>query len=194
MWDNQGEFLNGLIRKYRPKKILEIGIAKGGSSIIILNAIKDIENSHLYSVDLISSEEIGSCVKNIFPNLLDKWTLYKGNITVKFIEEIGEEIDMVFIDSAHLEPGEILDFLIILPFLKENAIVAFHDIANQMRFWGNKNTRREYAPYITFNIIRGGKLFPSGDKILTHDIGAIELEKKQYKYANDYFRALGGQW
>jgi len=48
------------------------------------------------------------------------------------MKSIGNNIDMVFIDSAHFEPGEILDFLIVLPFLKEEAIVMFHDIGNQI--------------------------------------------------------------
>ena len=47
MWDNQKEFLNRVIRKYKPKKIVEIGVSIGGSSIIILNAIIDIKISHL---------------------------------------------------------------------------------------------------------------------------------------------------
>ena len=34
MWDNQREFLNGIIRSFRPKKILEVGVNLGGSSII----------------------------------------------------------------------------------------------------------------------------------------------------------------
>ena len=35
MWANQREFLNGVIRKFLPKKILEIGVNRGGSSIIL---------------------------------------------------------------------------------------------------------------------------------------------------------------
>ena len=34
MWANQREFLNGIVRKFKPKKIVEIGVASGGSSII----------------------------------------------------------------------------------------------------------------------------------------------------------------
>jgi len=44
--------INGIIRKYKPKKCLEIGVGNGGSSIIILNTIKDIQNSFLISLDL----------------------------------------------------------------------------------------------------------------------------------------------
>ena len=194
MWGNQKEFLNGVVRKFKPKKILEIGVAEGGSSIIILNAIEDIKGSHLFSIDLSKSDMIGYCVKNIFKNLLSNWSLFTGNIPVKFMKEIGNNIEMVFIDSGHYEPGEILDFLIVLPFLKEEAIVIFHDIGNQITKAGPKGSRRNLAPYKIFNIIRGKKFYPSGKNILTKDIGAIKLDKNQFNYIHDYFRTLGGQW
>ena len=51
MKPNERKFLNGIIRKYKPKKVVEIGVAQGGSSVVILNAIKDIPNAKLYSID-----------------------------------------------------------------------------------------------------------------------------------------------
>ena len=192
MWANQREFLNGVIRKFRPKKIVEIGVNNGGGSCIILNAIQDIENAHLYSIDLSDGSHIGRCVKKLFPQFLNKWTLFKGDVAAKFMEQIGNDIDMVFIDSAHLEPGEILDFIMTLPFLKEEAIVGFHDIANQIN--DKLNSRDEWAPYIIYNVIRGKSYLPSGDTLLKHDIGIRILDKNQKRYHQDYFRALGGQW
>lgn len=198
MWDNQREFLNGVVRKFRPKKIVEIGVSKGCSSSIILNSIQDLDDSHLYSIDLNNRNIIGACVKSLFPNFLTKWTLYKGNIATKFMENIGRNIDMVLIDSAHFEPGEILDFIIVLPFLSEEAVIVVHDIANQItvpkkaRGWIGK--RNEWAPYIIFNSIRGKIFLPSGKNLLTHDIGAKKLDINQKQYFHDYFRLLGGQW
>ena len=58
---------------------------------------------------------------------MDKWTLYTGGITSQFIETIGYGIDLVFIDIKHVTPGEMLDWLMVLPFLKNEAIVIFHD-------------------------------------------------------------------
>ena len=194
MWDNQREFLNGVIRKFRPKKVLEIGPWAGGSSIIILNALKDIRGSKLYSVDLYNKNFIGRCVPRYFKELTQNWKLYKGNTIAKYIKDIGNNIDLVFLDSVHLEPGEILQFLIILPFLKEEAVVVFHDIANQITKSGPPGTRREWASYIIFNILRGKKYLPSGNTFLLKDIGAVKLEKNQKRYIYDYFRALGGQW
>ena len=90
-----------------------------------------------------------------------------------------------------MSQGEILDFLIVLPFLRENAIVGFHDIGNQITVSKHRN---EWAPYIIFNMIRGKKYLPSGHKQLKHDIGIKILDKNQKKYIHDYFRSLGGQW
>jgi predicted O-methyltransferase YrrM len=194
MWDNQREFLNGAIRKFRPKKVLEIGPWEGGSSIIILNALKDIPGSKLYSVDLYDKDLIGSCVPLHFKELTQNWKLFKGNTIAKVIESIGNNIDLVLLDSVHLEPCEILQFLVVLPFLKEEAVVIFHDIANQITKSGPPGTRREWASYIIFNILKGKKYLPSGKGFLLKDIGAVKLEKNQKRYVYDYFRALGGQW
>lgn len=156
-----------------------------------MNAIEDIKGSKLYSIDLNEKEFIGNCVNKYFPNLIKNWILFKGNIATEYMEKIGKNIDIALFDTSHLEPGEILDFLIVLPFLKEEAIVIFHDIAMQMT---NSKNRNEFAPYIIFNGIRGQKFLPSGKNILKQDIGAIKLEKNQQKYYEDYFRLLGGQW
>lgn len=194
MNDNQRAFLNGIIRKIKPKKILELGVFLGGSSIIILNAIKDLKNSNLYSIDLKSNKIIGSCVKNHFHNLLKKWILFKGNVAAQFMDKIGKNIDLVMIDTSHFEPGEILDFMMILPFLKEEAIVIIHDIDCQITYGNGKDMRYEWAPYLIFNIIRGEKYLPSGKGIFNKNIGAIKLEKNQKKFIHEYCRALGGQW
>jgi predicted O-methyltransferase YrrM len=45
-------FLNSLLLQKKPKNVLEIGVATGGSSALILNALKTNDNSaKLYSVD-----------------------------------------------------------------------------------------------------------------------------------------------
>ena len=35
MSNKEREFINGIIRKFKPKKILEVGVYHGGSSVII---------------------------------------------------------------------------------------------------------------------------------------------------------------
>ena len=75
-WQLKGKqpyFINGLIRKFKPKNCLEVGVANGGSSILILNAIKDIPGSSLISLDLNNqlyynqSKKTGYRVNKYFP-------------------------------------------------------------------------------------------------------------------------------
>ncbi len=160
----------------------------------MLNAIRDIKFSHLYSIDINNSSKVGKCVKDLFPYLLDKWTLFKGNIAAKYMKDIGKNIDLAIVDTSHFEPGEILDFLLILPFLKDEAIIIFHDIDHQFTSSKGKDMRYYWAPYIIFNLIRGKKFYPSGPGVLNKDIGAIKLEKNQKRFIHDYCRALGGHW
>jgi predicted O-methyltransferase YrrM len=55
MTEGEREFLNSLILRTKPKKVLEVGVSAGGSSIIMLNALKEIDNSSLYSIDYSTS-------------------------------------------------------------------------------------------------------------------------------------------
>ena len=195
------DFLNGMIRKIKPKKVVEIGVANGGSSAIILNAIKDVEGAHLYSIeksiDLIydKTKKSGYLIKERFQNLMDKWTFYPGGITAEFIEKIGGEIDVVFIDTVHFTPGEMLDWLQVLPFLKEEAIVILHDTF-LMYLFGNVDTRKKnYSNNQLLCYIRGDLILPSyNSKDFDRNIGAIKLAKEQNKYYTQYFFALATQW
>ena len=192
-------FVNGLIRLYKPKKLLEIGVCSGGMSAAILNSIKDIEGAKLYSCDLEKNNykknsnkfKVGHFVFNKFPYLMKKWKLYIGNTTSSFIEDIGGNIDFVFIDTAHVMPGEVLNVIEILPFLKKNAIIAFDDINHQIK------KRLAKIPYLypsnnlLFSILKGKKILYHG--ILSKQ-GAVILESNQKKYYFDYFYLLLHNW
>ena len=90
---DEQKFLNGIIRKTKPKKIVEIGVSYGGTSVLILNAIKDIHRAKLYSIDLNKlcyrnrSVETGYIVKKFFHYLINKWELFTGGLTSEFIEK-----------------------------------------------------------------------------------------------------------
>ena len=197
---DQQKFLNGLIRKFKPKKLVEIGVSAGGSSALILNAIKDISKAKLYSIDknikwyLNPYKKVGWLVKQNFPELMDKWNLYTGGNTAEFIEKIGN-IDFVFIDTVHFTPGEMLNWLEILPFIKEEAIVVFHDTF--LMFTGNYKMKNNtnYSNNQLLCYIRGNLIFPSyNHNIFSRNIGALQLAKNQKLYYKQYFLALGNQW
>ena len=193
-------FLHGLIRKFKPKKLLELGVSSGGSSSLILNAIKDISNSKLYSIDRLNdwyqnpSKKTGWAAKKYFPDLIDKWTLYTGKNPSEYLEIIGNNIDFVFIDTVHLTPGEMFNWLEVLPFLKEESIIVFHDIFI-MFVKQNINKIRFYSNGQLLCYIRGKLILPSYDNnIFDRNIGAIKLDKNQKKFYKQYFIALGNLW
>ena len=130
---NDAYFINGLIRKFRPKNVLEVGVARGGSSIIILNAIKDIKDSQLISLDLNTklfidnSKNTGYAVKEFFPEFTNKWKLFTGDQRHKFLEQLNMKFNFLFLDIAHYA-GEIINLIEVLPFLNEGDLVILHDI------------------------------------------------------------------
>lgn len=55
---DEQKFFNGLLRKVKPKKVIEIGVSSGGSANLILNAIKDIEGAKLPFYYIIMNHNI----------------------------------------------------------------------------------------------------------------------------------------
>ena len=190
-------FLNGIVRQTKPKKILELGVSAGGSSAIILNAIKDFDNAKLYSVDYNTklyydnSKNTGFIIDEKFSNLKNKWKLYTGGTAAKFMEEIGGEIDLCLLDTMHINPGEFLDFLIVLPYLKKNAILILHDIALHY----NGNERHSITNCILFSCLRGKKLsFNEGLWNSFANIGAVILDENVKDNILDYLYLLTLPW
>ena len=198
------QFLYGLVQYFKPKKLVEIGVSKGASAAIMLSAISGDNNAHLYSIDksihVYSKQDkpVGFLVNETFPELTNQWSLFTGVITAEVIEEIGKNIDFVLIDTVHVTPGEFLDFLEILPFLSEGAVVVFHDISLQLSNWGGINNTRSklvFSNNLLFYYLRGKKLLPKPTAHkLFWNIGAIKLDPNQRQYYFDYFFPLAVQW
>lgn len=188
-------FLNGIIIQTKPKKILELGVSAGGSSAIILNAIKDFDNAKLYSVDynkkwyIDNSKDVGFIIDEKFSNLKNKWKLYTGGTAAKYMEEIGGEIDLCLIDTMHANPGEFLDFLIVLPYLKKNAILILHDIALHHTY------KFCITNGILFSCLNGNKLsFNEGLWNRFANIGAVILDENIKDNILDYLYLLTLPW
>jgi predicted O-methyltransferase YrrM len=189
-------FLNSLILRKKPKKVLELGVSAGGSSVVILNAIKDMPDTKLYSVDYLahwykdSNKKVGFIVDE-YPDLKTDWTLYTGGLVSEFIDEIGGAIDFCFIDTAHSNPGEILDFLIILPYLTQDCTIVFHDVALHS-IYRNPN---EITNCLLMSTITGEKLtapIPHGQ--MFSNIGGVTLNSDTRSNIWDIFNLLCLNW
>ena len=200
---NEIYFINGIIRKYKPRICLEIGVAEGGSSILILNAIKDIKNSCLVSLDLNTKfyinpkKNTGHCVKKYFPELANNWQLFTGEQPHKFLEKLNMKFDFLFLDTVHLAPGELINIIEALPFLNDNAIIILHDIMYHLP--SNRYYNPYFVKYHPSQIFLMTSLF--GDKVAIIDnnkvienIGAVFLYPNQKKFYLNYFLLLLTPW
>jgi predicted O-methyltransferase YrrM len=217
-------FLNSMILRNKPVKILELGVSAGGSSVILLNAIKENNKGELYSVDYLNHwyKDQGcktGFVLDKYPELKEKWKLYTGTLALSFLEQIGDGIDFVFIDTMHTNPGEILDFLMVLPFLKEEALVVFHDTKLYTDFddpnrlskitlaFANTNNLlmsavygKKYIPMgeagINLPFKKVNKNIPkvAGSEIHFPNIGGITIDKATRDRIFEVFNLLTLQW
>ena len=200
---NEPYFLNGIIRKFKPKKCLEIGVARGGSSIIILNAIKDVKDSFLISLDLNTkfygneAELTGYNVKRHFPELTEnnKWQLFTGEQPNIFLDRLNLKYDFLFLDTVHLTPGELINIIEALPFLEENAIVVLHDIIFHLLDYHNIPEVKYFPSQIYLMTSLAGNKVAIRDKYYgTENIGSIFLNPHQETYYLNYFCLLLSPW
>ncbi len=200
MQKNEKYFLNGIIRYFKPAKILEVGVASGGGSAIILNAIKDIPGAKLISVDYCekyyggnTDKLSGYLVDEKFSHLKDKWTVYRGGDISRFIEKVGGDIDMLVLDTAHIHPWETLNFLCILPFMKLNASwVVLHDINLQCVEERDEDLA---CRYLFSHVVSDEKIMPVSDyDFYFANIGAFRVVDDTVKYVRNLFESLLITW
>ena len=203
MSDQDRSFLNTLVLRKQPLKVLELGVCSCGSSLVLLNAIKNINNAHLYSIDYntqhykLKDKLTGFYVDN-FPELKNKWTLKTGGLALDFMEEIGGDIDFCLIDTVHSNPGEILDFLMVLPYLKKEATVVFHDTNLHAQIAEKSWVNFQYTNNLLMSTINGTKLLPantpyrSGFEFI--NIGAVDLNENSFKHIWEIFNLLTLKW
>lgn len=202
-------FLCGMIKKAKPKKIVEIGVADGGTTGVIMNALRIMGlESELFSVDLCErfyrdNTKVTGYEYERIKELIggkSKQTFLLGKTIAAQIEKIGKGIDFVIIDTTHKLPGEVLDFLTVLPYLTDNATVILHDV-NVNYLWGayGKNynlflaSRNAVATKILFSSVVADKYMVLEKDSLPNIAGFI-VNRDTRKYLEALFYALTLTW
>ena len=209
MGDSEKCFINGLIRYYKPTNILECGVSSGGGSVVVLNAIDDLDKAHLISIDRSehyykdSSLPVGCDVEAFYKYVpIDKWTLISGKDPCHVMEKLGKIFDFAVIDTMHAHPCESLNFLCVLPYLKDGAIVILHDISvfmlNRKNRHGKSLLGNGLATRILFSALVGNKLLPQakikhGNKQV-YNICAIQINSDTRKHISNVFYSLAIPW
>ena len=195
MTDGERRFINGLIRWYEPERILEIGVARGGGTVNILHAINDMD-SKLISVDRAETWW-GNGTSGVGEDVVksgistEKWQLLTGIDPSEALEELNINYDFCVLDSAHLHPVESLNFLCVLPFLSDGAIVVLHDTTEYLKF----SAERYFANRILMMTVCADKLEPVSVSATGYpNIIAFQVTQDTRKYVRNIFDSLMLPW
>ena len=192
-------FLKYFLKKYNPKKIVEVGISAGGNTVNLLHWKNP--DAQLFSIDVStqwyqdSSKLSGWMADEL--DVKDNWKIYRGYDYLDVYNEIGDDIDFIIIDTVHFMPGEFLTFLTALPQLKDGCIVVFHDIhLNIVRILGDNFKKVDIAAHCT-GLLFGGvssnmKWSLKSDDI--SNIGAFVVDSSTRRNINDVFHILCSAW
>ncbi|MBR1831856.1 MAG: class I SAM-dependent methyltransferase [Ruminiclostridium sp.] len=199
MTERDLRFLCGLLRDKMPKKVVEIGVAAGFTTNVILTCLHDLKcNCDMYSVDYSKyyyrdmTKETGFLTQSIPDNI--KYRKYFGNIIAEFIDDIcsdNKKIDFLIIDTTHSVPGEIIDFIVCLPYLADECIVVLHDVGlNHL----SNGMPYQYATRLLFDSATGVKYFEDNTTDEIDNIAAIKITNDTFDNIVDVFSCLSITW
>ncbi len=192
------KFFMQFMKEDRPKKILEIGSNQGGTTAIILHAIEKLQLSAvLHSVDISNFEDtmrhtVDHSLGVVCPHWnQESWKIYCNTTVAGVVDEIGSDIDFCILDAAHSLPGEVLDLITILPYLKDGTIVVLHDIR-----LGSRGMRRNaIATNILFStVVAEEKFLPLDDLGNIMNIAAFRITKTTRAHIHNLIQALSLPW
>ena len=138
MMRSELEVLRELVTSSGARQVLEIGMANGSSTEVILGALQNVENGHLTSVDpfqLVDAPDgfAGEGVRRIQSlGLAHRHTLIpKMNyVALPGLLESGRTFDLVFIDGYHSLDYAMLDFVFSDLLLVNGGMLILHDASS----------------------------------------------------------------
>jgi len=124
-----------LAKQLPPKaRALEIGSHVGSSALFICAGLEKV-GGHLVCVDTWMNQTMPDGERDTFAEFQRNSKRYAHLITMvrKFSyeltpQDIGGDLDLVFIDGDHSETGVRTDFNLIAPWVKSGGAIAFHDL------------------------------------------------------------------
>lgn len=191
---HDARFLAGLASFANPRKVLEIGVASGWSSAVLLKAISGLGGERsVIGVDLSPqyyldpSIPTGRAVDETVPELLPNYRLQTGQLAFDVTPSVGP-IDFAFIDGHHMHPWATLDMLSVLPFMERGRWIAMHDL-NLCTVERHRHMYR--GPFYLFYMWPDQKLHSTQ---LPTMIGAVVLDRNPSDYLPILLEILCTPW
>jgi predicted O-methyltransferase YrrM len=145
----KGKIVSDIIRKYEPKKILEIGSLYGYSAILMSNVMSSYDDYDDYDsgeikvvtieIDKNNADIARGNIKDA--DLLNKIELINGD-ALKVIPKLGYNFDLLFLDAAKDQYLEYLKICEEVGIIKSDAIIIADNVAI------SKNEMMDYLEYV----------------------------------------------
>ena len=124
---------------FSPKIICEIGVERGGTSFLFSTCLPTTEK--VIGIDLVQKN--GPLLK--FLSSSKNYYIEGYSSSERVFNKVrkilsGKQIDLLFVDGDHSYRGVKSDFEKFLPLVKDNGIIAFHDICEDHNSRFGKNT------------------------------------------------------
>lgn len=134
-----GRFIYNFIRKTKPRRVLETGVAKGVSTSYILSGLRTNRVGFLVSVDI--NEKTGFLVNDI---LKDRWLLLRGQTRNVLPTVMVNNLDLFLHDSDHSYDNMMFEYKWAHTKLKIGGVLLSHDInKNNAMFDFSRKTEEE---------------------------------------------------
>jgi predicted O-methyltransferase YrrM len=136
-WSGRGTLLGlvgSLVLATRPSMVLEVGVAMGFTTAVILSALDDNGDGTLHSVDLPPLQvDAGSFIGKAVPSeLRSRWSLHVGpaRTMLPTLARQLAPIDIFVQDADHSYAGQYEDFQTVWPHLQPGGALICDDVCN----------------------------------------------------------------
>lgn len=119
--------LNASVQFLKPKDSVEIGLAKGVSTLAILGAIDQNGFGRHVVCDPYQSDYGNAGVEMVRRAGLDQWWEFHRKQAEEVVPTLGN-VQFAFIDASHLFDLTLVEFVLIDKKLDEGGVVGFHDM------------------------------------------------------------------
>jgi len=169
-------FLADRVAAAQPALVVEVGVAAGTSSAVLLYALDQLPPPRrLVSVDVRGtcyfdpSKAVGAAVDEMYPTYHTRWIqdFDSDARKLRLTMPIGG-VDLAFIDANHHHPFPLLDVLHLAPVMRPGAWIVLHDI-DLPRLYPQFQS---HGPMWLFEMWPGATIRGTGD---AENIGAVQM-------------------